>query len=99
MREDRRPQKLLVTSEKLQFLYHKADMTLLFSVLWASLLGPILSQTELTDEDKQIILNYHNTLRGMVSPTAANMLEMVSYEKNSRFDFVFLYLWYIIYSS
>ena len=88
MREDRRPQKLLVTSEKLQFLYHKADMMFL-SVLWASLLGPILSQTELTDEDKQIILNYHNTLRGMVSPTAANMLEMVSYEKNSPFAFLY----------
>ncbi len=42
------------------------------------LFGAALSQTELSVADKQTILNEHNRLRGMVSPTVANMLRMVS---------------------
>ena len=38
----------------------------------------VASQTNLTDEDKETILNEHNRLRGIVSPTASNMQRMVS---------------------
>ena len=58
-------------------IYDKIKLTVPLSLLWISLLGPVLSQTKLTNEDKQLILNYHNTLRGMVSPDATNMLLMV----------------------
>ena len=57
-------------------IYDKINLMVPLSLLWISLLGPVLSQTKLTNEDKQLILNYHNTLRGMVSPNA-NMLMMV----------------------
>jgi len=33
---------------------------------------------ELSETEKQIILNEHNRLRSLVSPTAANMQAMVS---------------------
>ena len=58
-------------------IYVKINLMVLLSLLLISLLGPVLSQTKLTNEDKQLILNYHNTLRGMVSPNATNMLMMV----------------------
>ncbi len=47
-------------------------------LLLLALFGAALSQTSLSAADKQTILNEHNRLRGMVSPTAANMLRMVS---------------------
>ena len=37
-----------------------------------------LSVSQLTDEDKQLLLDLHNRARSMVDPTATNMEEMVS---------------------
>ncbi len=49
-----------------------------YIVLGFIFVGEALSQTELSSADKQTTLDEHNRLRGMVSPTAANMLRMVS---------------------
>ena len=49
---------------------------LLFLVSSLSL-GPVFSQTGLSASEKQTILNEHNRLRELVSPTAANMQRMV----------------------
>ncbi len=49
-----------------------------YIVLGFIFVGEALSQTELSSADKQATLDEHNRLRGMVSPTAANMLRMVS---------------------
>ena len=57
-----------------------SELVFLFSLFWTSLIALVMSQTQLTDEDKQAILNYHNTLRGIVSPTATNMQLMVRYD-------------------
>ena len=56
------------------------DLVFLFSLFWTSLIALVMSQTQLTDEDKQAILKFHNTLRGIVSPTATNMLLMVRHD-------------------
>ena len=37
-----------------------------------------LSVSQLTDEDKQLLLDLHNRARSMVDPIATNMEEMVS---------------------
>ena len=42
------------------------------------LVEEVMSQNSLTEDDKQEILDAHNTLRRMVSPTASNMELMVS---------------------
>ena len=56
------------------------DLVFLFSLFWTSLIALVMSQTQLTDEDKQAILKFHNTLRGIVGPTATNMLLMVRHD-------------------
>ena len=42
------------------------------------MVGQVFSQTGLTTDDKQVILDAHNMFRGSVDPTASNMLAMVS---------------------
>ena len=42
------------------------------------MVGQVFSQTGLTADDKQVILDAHNMFRGSVDPTASNMLAMVS---------------------
>jgi len=37
-----------------------------------------LTVSQLTDEDKQLLLNLHNEARSMVDPIATNMEKMVS---------------------
>ena len=49
-----------------------------YCLILSVLLGQAWCQTDLTNAEKQTILNEHNRLRGLVSPTATNMQKMVS---------------------
>jgi len=51
-------------------------MVIYILFVW-TILGPALSQTILSECDKETLLNEHNRLRGLVRPTAANMRRMV----------------------
>ena len=50
-----------------------------FILLSCLLVEKVLSQTGLTDADKEAILDMHNSLRGQVNPSASNMERMVTF--------------------
>ena len=56
-----------------------------YCLLVSVVVGHALCQTGLSSTDSQTILNEHNRLRGLVSPTATNMQRMVSFMQNARF--------------
>ena len=47
---------------------------------FACMLRGTMAQTGLTDADKQVILNTHNSLRANVDPPATNMETMVNFK-------------------
>lgn len=82
--------KLLIKSMKSQLLLTELQETILdlnimyrgsanvfIGILLCILVGEVVSQTKLSEVEKQNILDAHNKLRGTVDPPASNMLKMV----------------------